>query len=369
MAKIFFATNRDIKSITSKTGKNFGDRFNVMGPQIFRVGEVEVTLDGSPFDTDDDVWKVGRCDVYDEQLNSEKNKSAKLGSADMFDLLRKRLKGSLCDVIVYVHGFASDFPNAARRAAALERLYSSEAKSVIVVMFSWPSNGTVAPMNEYFSDRDDAAASGIAMARTLMRLVEFLEELRSEDRKAITAARREGRVPDEDALKQCERKLHVVAHSMGNWALRHAVNQFADMNFGRVPRVFDNAFLMAADEDADALSTPGKLPKLLQLANRIHVYHADDDRALEVSDKTKGNPDRLGTDGPENLDRLSERIVSIDCSAVSDTTLSHGRHQYYRLRKEVIADVQATIAGAPEDERAGRRTVRPGRSWRLIPKD
>ncbi len=117
VAKIFFATNRDIKSITSKAGKNFGDRFNAMGPQIFRVGEVEVTLDGDPLDTDDDVWKVGRCDVYDEQLNSNKGKGTKLGSADMFDLLRKRLKGSLSDVIVYVHGFASDFPNAARRAA------------------------------------------------------------------------------------------------------------------------------------------------------------------------------------------------------------------------------------------------------------
>ena len=49
-------------------------------------------------------------------------------------------------------------------------------------------------------DRDDAAASGIAMARFMMRLLDFLTD-----------------------KGQCEQRIHLVAHSMGNWALRHAV--------------------------------------------------------------------------------------------------------------------------------------------------
>lgn len=365
MSKIFFATNRDVKFETSKKGDNFGDRFNTMGPQCFRVGHVDVKLKGDPYSENDDVWRVGRCKLFPEELNSKSKAGAKLGSAAMFDELRKHLKASCRDVILFIHGFANDFPNTARRAAALENLYGAKGDGAMVIAFAWPSNGEVFPTYEYFSDREDAGASGLAMARALERLVEFLQWIRKEDSKAVLEARRQGLVPDPEDLKQCHRKIHLVAHSMGTFALRAAVNKFAEMNAGKVPRVFDHAFLMASDEDEDALGKDAKLGKLLKLCNRVHVYHADDDRALEIADKTKGNPDRLGTDGPDNLDLLSERITAIDCSDVSDTTLTHGRHQYYRLRKEVIEDVVLTLTGAPQDGRDGRIVTRPGRAWRL----
>ena len=44
------------------------------------------------------------------------------------------------------------------------------------MLFSWPSNGMVQPAWNYFSDREDAEASGIAMGRALKQLVEFLTE-------------------------------------------------------------------------------------------------------------------------------------------------------------------------------------------------
>ena len=116
-----------------------------------------------------------------------------------------------------------------------------------------------------------------------------------------------------------------------------------------MPRVFDCAFMMAADEDNDALQLPLKLRPLDELANRVFVYHAANDVALTISDTTKGMPDRLGSDGPQNLDVVSERVMAIDCRAVSTTELAHGRHQYYRLRDEVIRDVQATLADVPQD--------------------
>ena len=130
----------------------------------------------------------------------------------------------------------------------------------------------------------------------------------------------------------------------------------------------DCAFLMAADEDNDALDVPLKLRHLDDLANRIFVYHAANDVALTISDRTKGMPDRLGADGPQNLDQVGERVFAIDCRQVSETALTHGRHQYYRLRDEVIRDVQATLADQPQDGRAWRETLRPGQSWRLPPK-
>jgi esterase/lipase superfamily enzyme len=367
MAEIFFATNRYVKYETSRNANNFGDRFNAQGPQCFRVGSVAVALKGDPYTPDDDadVWEVGRCELYPEKLDDRRKSGAQLGSAAMFEDLRRKLKDQDRDVIVFIHGFANDFPNTARRAAALERLYGAEGRQALCVMFSWPSDGVVFPSWKYVSDRDDAEASGLAMGRALKRLVEFLEQLRKDDQAKILAARRRGEVPDADALRACRRKLHLVAHSMGNWALRHALQKFVQENAGQVPRVLDHVFLMAADEDADALGDPRKLADLTRLANQVHVYHAKDDVALEVSDKTKGNPDRLGADGPLNLDRLPERVTAVDCSDVSDTILSHGRHQYYRLRREVVEDVVATLKGEPLDDRPGRIALRPGRSWRL----
>ncbi len=365
MAEIFFATNRDVRFETSKNANNFGTRFNEGGPQMFRLGKVEVSLRGDD-PLDDDAWKVGRATLYSEDLNSRQRGGAKLGSAAMFEDLRQILRQKGTDVIIYLHGFANDFPNTAARSAALQHIYGAEGKEAIVVAFSWPSNGKVFGSYNYHSDRDDAALSGVSMARALMKLVEFLTELRKEDRQTLLDAQREGRIPTDEELHQCNRGIHLVAHSMGNWALRNAINRFAELNEGRVPRIVDHAFLMAADDDADTLGLEHKMGKLLRLANFVHVYHAKDDRALQISDSTKGNPDRLGAHGPQNLDLLDERVLAVDCKDISDTDMSHGRHQYYRLRKEIISDVVATLRGLPPDGRANRATIRHGRHWRLI---
>ncbi|MFV0335570.1 MAG: alpha/beta hydrolase [Tropicimonas sp.] len=364
MTRIYFASNRNVRHERSKSGNILGDRFNADGPQCFRVGEAEVVLSGDD-PKDDASWKVGRTQLYPEDLDSRGEAGAKLGSQRLFGELRKTLKAENMDVIIYIHGFANSFQNSVQRAAALQELYSSEEQKVMVVMFSWPSNGRVQPAWNYFSDREDAEASGLAMGRALARLVDFLAELRREDHAVIVEARRNGDVPDKARLRQCTRRLHVMAHSMGNYALRHALLKYANINGGQIDRVLDCAFLMAADEDNDALTLPLKLKRLDELSNRIFVYHAANDIALTISDRTKGMPKRLGSDGPENLDRTSERVFALDCRKISDTALTHGRHQYYRLRDEAIADIRATLADIPQEDRPGRQAVRPGRSWRL----
>lgn len=366
MTEIFFASNRDVLRESSARGNVFGSRFNTDGPQCFRVGRANVSLKARAKPEDDEAWKVGATQLYSETLDSGQPAGARLGSARLFEELREHLRQENRDVIVYLHGFANSFENSLQRAASLEELYNRGGEQkVMVLLFSWPSNGEVQPTWNYFSDREDAEASGLAMGRALKRLVEFLTAMRKEDQEVILAARRAGTVPDPAELVQCVRRLHLLAHSMGNWALRHAVRKFIELNGGRVPRVFDCAFLMAADEDHDALQFPLKLKPLDALANRIFVYHAANDVALAVSDRTKGNSARLGADGPQNLDLTSERVMALDCRDISKTATAHGRHQYYRLRPEALADVQATLADEPQIGRPGRQEIRPGRSWRL----
>lgn len=364
MTKIYFASNRNVLAETSVKGEVFGQRFNADGPQCFRVGWSEVTPTDNP--ADDDGWVAGETRLLSESLGGDGDKPLKVGTDKMFEDLRQALKNNDCDVLVYLHGFANTFQNALVRAAQLQALYRSDKKDLMVILFSWPSNGRAAPAWEYFSDREDAEASGIAMGRALMKLVEFLTKLQQEDHAQLLAARRTGEVADPELLKQCNRRLHVLAHSMGNWALRHAIQKFVNLNDRRVPRVFDCAFLMAADEDNDAMHQAHKMKPLEQLANRVFVYHARDDIALTISDKTKTNPDRLGSDGPQNFDLVGARVHAVNCRLVSETTLADGNHQYYRKRAEVIADVKATLADVPQNDRKGRRDQRPGRSWELI---
>jgi Alpha/beta hydrolase of unknown function (DUF900) len=180
MTRIYFASNRNVLHETSASGHVFGERFNAGGPQCFRVGHAEVTLGGAD-PTQDDDWSVGATQLYPETLDSSLPKGAKLGSAKLFEDLRQLLKPNDIDVIIYLPGFANTFENSVQRAAALQEIYSTEQQKVLVLLFSWPSNGQVQPAWNYFSDREDAEASGLAMGRALMRLVEFLTKLRAED--------------------------------------------------------------------------------------------------------------------------------------------------------------------------------------------
>ena len=257
--------------------------------------------------------------------------------------------------MLYIHGFANDFGSAMARAAQLADVYrvtrpDGQSYRPYIFAFSWPSNGQVIPPWQYHSDRDDAEASGKATARALARLLEFLAKTRAEG-------------------TRCDQRLHLVAHSMGNWALRHTVQGLRSLQGDDALKpVFDNAFLMAADEDDDTLQPEhtGKLALLTQLARRIHVYHSADDGALVISDKTKHNPDRLGFNGPRTFSGLSTRITAIDCALVDKTKLTHLNHQYYRIRREVIRDVQAVMSGLERPEQLPwRETVETGRRYRI----
>jgi esterase/lipase superfamily enzyme len=190
----------------------------------------------------------------------------------------------------------------------------------------------------YKSDRDDARSSAKAVARALLFFLDYLRKLTAD--------------------QMCQARLNLMAHSMGNYVLRNAVQAIiSELGGKRLPRAFTNIFLMAADEDDDALSDPAKLARLPEMAEAVHVYFAASDRALTISDITKGNPDRLGSAGPHTLTNLPQKITLIDCDQVCQTTLAEANHQYYRKRPEVVADVGAVLDGVRPEDIAGRTWV------------
>lgn len=351
--EVFFATNRDH---LPDERPPFGTTFHREGAAYYRVGKAVVT-------NSDGGYKLSHTEVAAENAagGDDTDPDVKLGSRAIFAEIKRRMREDGRDLIVLIHGFAADFETAPERAAELAEKYliagkDGQARRPVVFAFSWPANGRSIPFVSYISDRGDAARSGDALARLFLRLCDFLVAEARENRRQRDEAARERHAP-------CPNRIHLVAHSMGNWTLRHGLQGLiAERGADRLPSVFDNIFLMAADEDADALADPAKLALLPRLGNAVHVYHSKDDRALVISDTTKLNPDRLGQMGPKDMDAVDEKVIAVDCRHVDSTEFLHANHQYYRLREAVIADVRQVLAGLAPGEIDGRtETDHPNR--------
>ncbi len=338
MEKVYFVTNRQPDDATNPT--DFGKDFSADGVANLRYGYARVS--GSKFDKHDIA-------VAEEQLNLDKDKGcvapgSVFGSQAIMAQVRKEMTSKHRDTLVYIHGYNVTFKEALTAAAKLaSRLKPhNDGHGVNVVLFSWPSDGSAMPYLAYASDRQDAAPSGPAFARAFLKLADFLQ----------------GASPEEE----CDHSLHLLAHSMGNYVLRHAVQEIRSYYPGRPPRIFDQIFMMAADEDDDTFEHSYKLGVLPRLARRVNVYFNHGDVALQISDKTKGHPDRLGTDGPRLPQQVPAKVTQVDCTPVVTGTVEHS---YYIDSARVVKDMLEVLAGIPSDEIKGRDYVPETNRYRL----
>ena len=366
--RIFFGTNRAVTAAEDGTidfGDDLAPRYQAR-PYLYRVGTARVTRRGEPWGLQGEAYRMTAAELTEEVAPTLDQPDGVPGSRTLFETMRRTMADDPRDTLVFIHGFASTFASAMERAAELTDAYLSPdtdpatggltrgARAPLAFAFAWPSDGEVLFGDDansgwaYSGDREDARASGLAMARCALRLFDFLAELRTGTR--------------------CHQRLHLVAHSMGNWALRHAAQALADIAAAQgrpLAPVFDHAFLMGADIEADALERGRWLAPLLDIARRVHVYHAENDRALTLSDWKPNQGARLGHLGPARMAALPDRVSAVDCAAVSDTPADRVRHQYYRLAPEVPRDVRAVLAGKPVEAMRWRRpNGTPGR-WRL----
>jgi esterase/lipase superfamily enzyme len=77
-----------------------------------------------------------------------------------------------------------------------------------------------------------------------------------------------------------------------------------------------------------------------------------DDKAMVISDYTKGNPERLGGTGAAHPALLHNKVHQVDC-----TQIVHGivEHSYY-LIGNINADIRAIIDGWEQDDPRRKRT-------------
>lgn len=339
MAKVYFGTNRKPNRKTSPD--DFGRGFSEDGLGNLRFGMVEVT--GEDMDSLDLYLAPERLRV-DRERKIKGGTGSVLGSLNVFNRVRDKMVLHSRDTVIFIHGYNVSFKQALASAARLKRNLSiaEGGPGVNVVLFSWPSDGSMMPFIAYGNDRQDAAASGPAFARGLLKLADFLR----------------GSTPAE----ACDHCLHLVAHSMGNYVLRHTVQEYMAQSPGRPARLFDQVFLMAADEDDDAFEHDHKLKQLPRLTKRVNVYFNNNDRAMAVSDKTKGNPDRLGDDGPRVPRSIPGKVTLIDTTAVVKGIVEHS---YFLDTPKVVTDMQKVLVGTPADEIPDREYVQETNRYRL----
>lgn len=319
MRTIYFATNRNPNRKTNPD--DFGGEFSGKSIDDLRFGWADLA------DKAGEV-QVKAISVAGEQLKQDHSKS-KLGSRDMFDTLMKQMRKGI-NTLVFIHGYNVSFREALVTGASIQKAYTA-GYPLNVIVFSWPSDGSMMPWLAYKRDRTDAAASAPAFGRALLKLRDFLDEVRRG--------------------QECGAKIHLMAHSMGNYVLRNGIQEVR-RHAGHLPRLFDQIFLMAADEDDDAFELDHKLKPLPNLGQAVNVYFNRGDTALVISDKTKSNPTRLGSRGPREPLNVPASVNVIDVSEVV-----HGlvEHSYFCEDPKTIADVTEVLKGAPPDTIKRRR--------------
>jgi esterase/lipase superfamily enzyme len=302
MVTVYFATNRNL--INASNSISFGENFSSTDLGDLRFGHMQVN--------------EGVLDSSTIQILPDNPEE---GSRALFDQLRKTMREQSLDSLIFVHGFNNSFKNAIESAAEMSSRYtqlSGQSYNPNIFVFSWPSNGR---RFEYKNDRHDAETSGYAFARGLEKLANFLRE--------------------KDGDQPCQQRINLMAYSMGGYVLRHTLQQIQKISGSKpLPRLFDNIILTAADEDNDAFEHDYKLARLPEIGKHVTIYCNVEDRALSVSDITKGNPDRLGHDGPRTPHDLPYKVAIVD---VSDVVRGFSEHSYHVDDDNVVKDIISVL--------------------------
>src|ERR1035438_4759779 len=228
--ELFYATNRNHEGADRWNPSGYGSKFSDDGMENLRFGKVVFDADeariydylnitgnygkGNGIELADYFSELAATAVItpfqetipDPQIAEVHQPGTVLGSNAMFSEI-KALMEHKTDVILFIHGFNVSWVQAVGSALALQEMLNASAakdpqQDVMVVLFTWPSDGLALPFVSYKSDRSDAKGSSGAFGRGVLKLRDFLQEFCK-----ITQ-------------NPCGQNIHLLCHSMGNYVLQ-----------------------------------------------------------------------------------------------------------------------------------------------------
>ena len=229
------------------------------------------------------------------------------------------------DAVVFVHGFNVDFQEAALRAAQIG--FDLQVKGAMA-FFSWASRGEV---GKYLAD-------AVAVELDEEPIADFLCDF---------------------ATRTGARRVHVIAHSMGNRAVLRAVDRIAgDAN--RRTAVRFGQFILAAP-DVDARKFEQLCAAYRAVAQRTTLYVSSRDYAVEAARWLHDYP-RAGLLPPVTV---ADGIDTVNVVNADLTLLGHG---YVAEARSVIGDIHALIHHGTPPPRFGLQPLATenGRAYWLI---
>ncbi len=208
------------------------------------------------------------------------------------------------DCLVFVHGFNTSFQDAAFRFAQIVWDLRFDG---LPVLFSWPSRGIV---QDYVYDRDSALGAG-------PQLVEVLQKI---------------------AAQNNIRKIHILAHSMGNFCLLDGLaNHLPVLKAIRLGEIV----MAAPDIDRDLYKQ--RVIAIRPEADGMTLYASAADRALAISKRLAGDIPRAG-DIFEGEPILVDGVDAIDVTFVGEEMFGLG-HGTYAGTRAVLNDMKLLLTG------------------------
>lgn len=372
--KLYFATNRNHIGADRWKPTGYGTLFSSDGHENLRFGELDLDYDlkkanahiqhkfkdGRVGDGEKlgvylaECAKIARIQAYEDLTNKvdapiefENNSSTRF-----FRNLKEHMMND-ADVVIYIHGYNVEWEEAVGSALALQMMLNSKKKKddkdVMVVLFTWPSNGSAMPYAAYKSDRVDARDSGKSIGRGFLKLRDFLAKLH-----------KDAKTENE---KLCYGNIHLLCHSMGNYVLENAITSkvLGYAGASRLPRIFDQIFMCAPDVADDVFENG--LSRLHEMANFITIYYNNGDFAMNLSKYSKHFDDRLGHTGNARPALIHNKVHQVDCSPIVKGFVEHSYYQWATVNE----DIRMSIGGLPfDDPSRKRRRDAQSREWTMV---
>jgi esterase/lipase superfamily enzyme len=326
--KHFFITNREI--------------LNNNGQESIRPDGKERAGDNLRFGTYDMAHKkfdifpepATEADLVYRSIDANTDPGTLVGSGRFFKAVYDAMKsedpnGPEGDTLVFIHGFNTNLKSVEEAFEHLNNQYVLPNDNPIkhIIIITWPGQTNALPLH-YRNDAEDARRSGLAFARGFEKLIDFFRQFLGREHEGNPA---------------CGRKIHLMAHSMGNRVLKHIVLDMLEQR-KNLPEIFETISLVAADVEYDIFEKDGGFAQLIDMANRISIYYHQGDNVLDVSKYTKNFSNRLGRYGRKRKDQGIAEIKDFDCTKyevdMGDALERKGDHWYYYASTEAINQIK-----------------------------
>lgn len=276
----------------------------------------------------DDETPFDDLKYYEIALNDQNYNLKEAHSTVIMKEIQLSMGADKRDTIFFIHGFNTTEDDAIKTGIDIFHKYSKTQSNLVI--FDWISAGS---SFEYLKDRGLAELSGAILARVFEKYFDFITDKKNKE-------------------DYCHQKIHLMAHSMGNYVLSNALKCFR-----RTPGLFEfigNAFLIAADVEWDCFEPCSyeTLCLLSQMSEKIIIYYNEFDQALLGSEKVKHDGiKRLGRNGVKNITTVSDDIHQIKVNTQDPEVGGGHLHSYFLQSDKIISDINHWINKTPNTER------------------